>query len=92
MVPCQDIYGDDPELERFFINHYENSPDYSATGWLCFSPTTNVIVQNDPWVSSTGIVTSQHIFTCESNVLNLDNSDCISDVVDLNKFAAESQI
>ena len=44
MAPCLDIYGDDPELKNFFNDVYENTPEHSTTGWICFKPTNDVIV------------------------------------------------
>ena len=44
LVPCLELYGDDPVLSGFFQNYYENSPEFATSGWLCMKPEQNLIV------------------------------------------------
>ena len=44
LVPCLELYGDDPVLSGFFQNSYENLPYGVTSGWLCRKPEQNLIV------------------------------------------------
>ena len=82
LVPCLELYADNPELAAFFKNAFSNTPNFSTTDWQCIKPDQDIIVQNNILVSSTGKSTIQIVDSCQGNLLGLDASDCITDTLD----------
>lgn len=64
LQPCLDVYADDEEIMSFFNDSYKGTKGYSTTGWYCFPNGTEIIVQNDPWVSRVGVTTGFAVDHC----------------------------
>ena len=70
LVPCLEVYGDDLKLAKYFADDEGdiNGGSTSSTNWFCYPPDSDIIVQNDPWVSSVGISTGFQIMACSNNL------------------------
>ena len=65
LKPCLEVYGDDPELAKYFQDSYTEL--FATSGWYCFPANSDIIIENDTWISSVGQTAGMSIVYCHWN-------------------------
>ena len=82
LYPCLEVYGDDPDLAKFFHDSYTGL--FATSGWYCFNKDNKVVIENDTWISSVGQSTGMSVYYCHWD--DPTDENCVTDISVLDKF------
>ena len=88
LKPCLEVYGDDPELAKYFQDSYTEL--YATSGWYCFPANSDIIIENDTWISSVGQSTGMSIVYCHWN--DSTDENCERDQSTLDLFESQTMV